>query len=170
MSPGAYGVRLFKNGKWVPVVVDDKFACKAGFFRLGNGDLFKVCCARAARWGRAVLPPHAASAGDSPPSHTQAPLTRARVRAPRPQGAVDRMATPPRYAVPVFASARVRSREVNELWMMVLEKAFAKYHGGYSALVGGRVSSALVDLTGGLSEAIDLESLEVRPVCIILCI
>jgi hypothetical protein len=35
--------------------------------------------------------------------------------------------------------------------VQVLEKAYSKLHGGYSAIEGGLVHFALVDLTGGTS-------------------
>ena len=36
----------------------------------------------------------------------------------------------------------------NELWVLLLEKAFAKVHGGYRNIVGGSPYEALMDLTG----------------------
>lgn len=38
--------------------------------------------------------------------------------------------------------------EANEIWVMALEKAYAKAHGSYYLLKGGSVSEALMDLTG----------------------
>ncbi|GAB2212288.1 hypothetical protein Droror1_Dr00025641 [Drosera rotundifolia] len=55
---------------------------------------------------------------------------------------------------PAFAT----SRKGNELWVSILEKAYAKLHGSYEALEGGLVQDALVDLTGGAGEEIDLRS------------
>ncbi|XP_010552284.1 PREDICTED: calpain-type cysteine protease DEK1 [Tarenaya hassleriana] len=55
---------------------------------------------------------------------------------------------------PAFAT----SKKVNELWVSILEKAYAKLHGSYEALEGGLVQDALVDLTGGAGEEIDLRS------------
>eukprot|EP00899_Mesostigma_viride_P008719 jgi/Mesvir1/17849/Mv12933-RA.1 len=40
-----------------------------------------------------------------------------------------------------------RSRR-NQLWAPLLEKAYAKAHGSYRAIVGGEVAEALLDLTG----------------------
>jgi Calpain family cysteine protease len=39
-----------------------------------------------------------------------------------------------------------------EVWVPLMEKAYAKMHGCYQALHGGSMSEALVDLTGGVSE------------------
>lgn len=55
---------------------------------------------------------------------------------------------------PAFAT----SKKLNELWVSVLEKAYAKMHGSYEALEGGLVQDALVDLTGGAGEEIDMRS------------
>ncbi|KAL5018628.1 hypothetical protein ScPMuIL_004350, partial [Solemya velum] len=45
----------------------------------------------------------------------------------------------------------------DEFWTCLLEKAYAKLHRCYEALDGGKLQDALVDLTGGISEVIDLE-------------
>ncbi|XP_047321349.1 calpain-type cysteine protease DEK1-like [Impatiens glandulifera] len=55
---------------------------------------------------------------------------------------------------PAFAT----SRKGNEVWVSLLEKAYAKLHGSYEALEGGLVQDALVDLTGGAGEEIDMRS------------
>lgn len=54
---------------------------------------------------------------------------------------------------PAFAC----STEGNELWVMLLEKAMAKFYGSYQALEGGLTVYGLVDLTGGEAEEIDLQ-------------
>ena len=42
-------------------------------------------------------------------------------------------------------------REENETWLPLLEKAFAKAHGDYSAIDGGFTGEAIEDLTGGVT-------------------
>ena len=59
---------------------------------------------------------------------------------------------------PAFAT----SKKHNELWVSVLEKAYAKLHGSYEALEGGLVQDALVDLTGGAGEEIDIRSAQAQ--------
>ncbi|KAE9140769.1 hypothetical protein PF007_g531 [Phytophthora fragariae] len=54
---------------------------------------------------------------------------------------------------PYFA----RCRNPNELWVSLLEKAYAKLHGSYEALIGGFVDCALNDLTGMCSEQVILK-------------
>ncbi|KAJ8319152.1 hypothetical protein KUTeg_004243 [Tegillarca granosa] len=46
--------------------------------------------------------------------------------------------------------------EPNEFWAPLLEKAYAKLHGCYQALDGGKLNDAIVDMTGCISERIDL--------------
>lgn len=52
---------------------------------------------------------------------------------------------------PVFSTAYS-----NEIWVLILEKAYAKVHGGYYQLRGGFVNEALLDLTGCPSTSYDL--------------
>ena len=59
---------------------------------------------------------------------------------------------------PAFAS----SENKRELWVMLLEKAYAKMHGSYEAIECGFVDQALVDLTGGISSRIDLTKKETQ--------
>ena len=52
--------------------------------------------------------------------------------------------------------AFIHSDSDTEFWSPLLEKAFAKLHGGYASLRGGSTCEALVDFTGGISEVVNL--------------
>ncbi|VDI28787.1 Hypothetical predicted protein, partial [Mytilus galloprovincialis] len=52
--------------------------------------------------------------------------------------------------------ARNRS-DPDEFWPALLEKAYAKLRGNYEALDGGHTQDAIVDMTGSISETIDLK-------------
>eukprot|EP00020_Sapocribrum_chincoteaguense_P008065 CAMPEP_0170756206 /NCGR_PEP_ID=MMETSP0437-20130122/13908_1 /TAXON_ID=0 /ORGANISM="Sexangularia sp." /LENGTH=864 /DNA_ID=CAMNT_0011095387 /DNA_START=69 /DNA_END=2663 /DNA_ORIENTATION=+ len=54
--------------------------------------------------------------------------------------------------LPVYA----RAADIREAWVLIAEKAYAKLHTCYEAIEGGSVTEALVDLTGGAPEEIDL--------------
>jgi calpain, invertebrate len=47
-----------------------------------------------------------------------------------------------------------------ELWISLMEKAYAKLHGNYFSLDGGSVGDALVDLTGGVLSKVKLDTEE----------
>jgi len=49
----------------------------------------------------------------------------------------------------VFVSGGINGKE---LWPMVLEKAYAKLHGSYNYIEGGKVQYALADMTDGFPE------------------
>ena len=52
------------------------------------------------------------------------------------------------------------SGEISEMWVSLIEKAFAKTRGCYERLNGGNTSEAMVDLTGGVSEKFNLNVIE----------
>eukprot|EP00931_Biecheleriopsis_adriatica_P056631 TRINITY_DN33564_c0_g1_i1.p1 TRINITY_DN33564_c0_g1~~TRINITY_DN33564_c0_g1_i1.p1 ORF type:complete len:1809 (+),score=334.40 TRINITY_DN33564_c0_g1_i1:35-5461(+) len=56
--------------------------------------------------------------------------------------------------------AFAESGNQSEAWVQVLEKAYAKLHGSYDAIVGGFVNDALVDMTGGMGQSIRLTTKE----------
>uniref|UniRef100_A0A0B7BIK0 Calpain catalytic domain-containing protein n=1 Tax=Arion vulgaris TaxID=1028688 RepID=A0A0B7BIK0_9EUPU len=49
------------------------------------------------------------------------------------------------------------AEQPHEYWVPLLEKACAKLYGNYNVLDGGRIHTALVDLTGGLGEMVPLK-------------
>jgi len=55
-----------------------------------------------------------------------------------------------------------RSVSADELWVIILEKAYAKLHGSYEAIESGFVDQALMDLTGGVGSRIDMTNDEVK--------
>ncbi|MEQ2288216.1 hypothetical protein AMECASPLE_020477, partial [Ameca splendens] len=50
------------------------------------------------------------------------------------------------------------SKQKNEFWSALLEKAYAKLAGCYQSLDGGNTGDAVVDFSGAVSEAIDLKN------------
>ncbi|XP_070699757.1 calpain-5-like [Pempheris klunzingeri] len=50
------------------------------------------------------------------------------------------------------------SKENNEFWSALLEKAYAKLFGCYESLEGGNTGDAVVDFSGAVAEAINLET------------
>ena len=60
-----------------------------------------------------------------------------------------------------FSPMFVHSRSDNELWPMILEKAYARHNGSFEAINGGFVHVGLVDFTGGFGSAIDLQESQV---------
>jgi hypothetical protein len=57
--------------------------------------------------------------------------------------------------IPVFA----RNKDINEWWLSIIEKAYAKMHGCYEVLDAGFMNTALCDLTGAAPGDIDIKSL-----------
>lgn len=51
---------------------------------------------------------------------------------------------------PIFSHSRT-----NEIWLLLLEKAYAKMYGGYLNIEGGNPSHALKDITGAPYENIE---------------
>ena len=67
--------------------------------------------------------------------------------------------------VPVDPNKRpcfARTDDPCELWLLLLQKAFAKHHGVYETLKAGSTRDALATLTGGTSTVVDLRGLELE--------
>jgi hypothetical protein len=60
------------------------------------------------------------------------------------------------FGAPIYAHCS----DVNEMWLPLLEKAYAKLHHNYQALHGGSMIEALVDLTSETSEKYNLRAIE----------
>ncbi|GBG33751.1 Calpain-like protein, partial [Hondaea fermentalgiana] len=128
---GIYHVRLFLDGKWENILIDDRFPCSLEqSLEFDPNDESKSLRLSDRPPDIVLKRPH----DDYDPNEVR--------RLPLPQ-----------YC---------RSRTGNVLWPMLIEKAYAKRFGSYEALNGGHVHSALVDLTGGLSQVFALhEDVEV---------
>lgn len=50
----------------------------------------------------------------------------------------------------------------NDLWVLLLEKAYAKVNGGYKTLTGGVPSHALMDLTGCPTMSLNFQDEKVK--------
>ncbi|CAF5016803.1 unnamed protein product, partial [Rotaria sp. Silwood1] len=51
-------------------------------------------------------------------------------------------------------------KDQNEMWGPLLEKAYAKIHGSYETLVGGKMNEALINMTAGLDENFKLSKFD----------
>ena len=47
---------------------------------------------------------------------------------------------------------------VREMWVSLVEKAYAKFYSSYETIVSGQIHVALVDLTGGVGEQLSVSS------------
>ncbi|KAH3732266.1 CL-2 protein [Pelomyxa schiedti] len=57
---------------------------------------------------------------------------------------------------PLFATCA----DLNELWVPMIEKAYAKLHGSYNGISAGSIAFAFADLSGGVCETVDLNPKE----------
>lgn len=60
------------------------------------------------------------------------------------------------YGKPVFGSFTGNNGKF-EIWSLLIEKAYAKLHGGYEAIVGGQEAVCLQDLYGGVPSSYKLQ-------------
>lgn len=60
------------------------------------------------------------------------------------------------YGKPVFGSFTGNNGKF-EIWSLLIEKAYAKLHGGYEAIVGGQEAICLQDLYGGVPSSYKLQ-------------
>jgi len=60
---------------------------------------------------------------------------------------------------PIFSSANG-----NELWVLLLEKAYAKVHGNYYTLRGGWANQGMMDLTGSPTECFTFDEPECQEI------
>lgn len=52
----------------------------------------------------------------------------------------------------------------NEMWVLLIEKAYAKVHGNYFTLRGGFANEGMMDLTGCPSTNYDFENIKVKSI------
>jgi calpain-15 len=57
---------------------------------------------------------------------------------------------------PIFSSGNG-----NELWVLILEKAYAKVHGNYYTLRGGFANEGMMDLTGSPTQCFEFDDPEI---------
>lgn len=63
------------------------------------------------------------------------------------------------YGSPIYGHCK----DPNEMWLPLIEKAYAKLHKTYEGLNGGKMTDAMVDLTGEASEKYNLRDAKIAP-------
>jgi len=63
------------------------------------------------------------------------------------------------FSGPLFSRAHD-----NEMWVLLVEKAYAKLHGNYFTLRGGYANEGMIDLTGCPSSTYDFEKDKVKEI------
>ena len=61
------------------------------------------------------------------------------------------------FGTPIFSRAHG-----NELWVLLIEKAYAKLHGNYYALRAGFVNEGMIDLTGCPTQCLDFKKEKIK--------